>query len=250
MSSIASELACVQRCEGRTDGPFYLIDALWLQDWRRYVSNCTGAERRPGPISNNRLVNVNKTVGHEGTRKFHPRKHLKAGQDYRGVCGEVWRMLQQKYGGGPAITSPFVDLYNIHVEIEDMTMASSAKGCDPCSSTSPSCDMTRSNGISKKVRMSEDVSSDFGGSSTSSSTKSFQSSSMATRLACAVFGKVGFKLSGGAISNDDDMSTPSTSALIDEQSSWQCPNAALRKQANGLPVDDQSSPARKKTIFV
>lgn len=97
-----TRISNLDREAGRTatrDDPLYMIDALWLTQWRKFaVENGP----RPGPISNDRLL----------TETGEPRAGLKKKADYRGLHSKVWAGLHELYGGGPAIVRDEMDIYS------------------------------------------------------------------------------------------------------------------------------------------
>ena len=76
----------------------YIIDQLWFGQWKSFTED-DGPP--PGPISNHRLVPHDTEQAHAGLQAKH----------YRCVHASTWRVLQRKYGGGPAISRAAPDVY-------------------------------------------------------------------------------------------------------------------------------------------
>jgi len=86
---------------------WYLVDAIWLQDWKKYITSDPREDLdspfpSPGPIANHRLID-SKTKA--------PLPNKKKATHYRGLNSQVWSYLQKTYGGGPEIRRTTVDLY-------------------------------------------------------------------------------------------------------------------------------------------
>lgn len=80
---------------------WYLISASWLQSWADFSKSRTMPP--PGPIDNWCLLQPNGK----------PKPKLKCSIHYRGVVKEVWDFFHARYGGGPALLRPTIDLYAI-----------------------------------------------------------------------------------------------------------------------------------------
>mmetsp|Transcript_93927 Transcript_93927/g.242689 ORF Transcript_93927/g.242689 Transcript_93927/m.242689 type:complete len:1098 (-) Transcript_93927:450-3743(-) len=87
---------------------WYLVDALWVNKWKRYVRAEHVTDIRdmcaPGPISNPRLFDKDQP----GV----PRKNLRLRIDYIGVNARVWWLFMHVHGGGPAICREELDVYS------------------------------------------------------------------------------------------------------------------------------------------
>lgn len=79
---------------------WHLIDTHWLTAFLSFRDGLS--KRPPGPISNDRLIG-------DGNG---PRKGLLRGVHYRAVNPRVWQYLLARYGGGPAIPRPHIDIYS------------------------------------------------------------------------------------------------------------------------------------------
>mmetsp|Transcript_19018 Transcript_19018/g.34368 ORF Transcript_19018/g.34368 Transcript_19018/m.34368 type:complete len:250 (-) Transcript_19018:179-928(-) len=108
--ALAEELQFVQQYENRDNtgsGGWYIIDSEWMQRWAKYAKS---GGPKPGLISNGKLLDPSKPG-------YTLRAQLRAGQDYKALCEEVWIFLQQRHGGGPQIYSRFTNVYAGHVDI-------------------------------------------------------------------------------------------------------------------------------------
>mmetsp|Transcript_27829 Transcript_27829/g.64660 ORF Transcript_27829/g.64660 Transcript_27829/m.64660 type:complete len:183 (+) Transcript_27829:115-663(+) len=114
---IAREREFVQEHEEVVSSRYYMIDGEWFKRWAKYVKNMGPS---PGPITNSRLLQA-------GDK---PKPNMRAGKDYRGVCDQVWEFLQSRHGGGPEISSAFIDIYRPDVQVKKVA------DIDGCSSTS------------------------------------------------------------------------------------------------------------------
>jgi ubiquitin carboxyl-terminal hydrolase 20/33 len=99
-----------QASQQTMDGsPFLMISAVWLNQWRAFVSN-NGP--RPGPITNELLFQS------DGQTLL---PDLKRGEHYRALHQIVWQALVDIYSGGPVIQRPTLDIYCQQPPIEQMT---------------------------------------------------------------------------------------------------------------------------------
>merc|ERR1719221_909413 len=93
---------------------WYLVDALWVNTWKRYVRAEHVADIRdmcpPGPITNTRLFSK------EDPRV--PRSGLRLRVDYIGVNARVWWLFMHVHGGGPAICRDELDIYSAEIPPE------------------------------------------------------------------------------------------------------------------------------------
>lgn len=80
---------------------WYLMESRWLLQWQDFRN---GASRvPPGPITNHLLLlNPQSDI---------PRPNLFKGRHYRGVNRHVWKYLYERYGGGPEIVRPLINIY-------------------------------------------------------------------------------------------------------------------------------------------
>eukprot|EP00929_Paragymnodinium_shiwhaense_P033614 TRINITY_DN18429_c0_g1_i1.p1 TRINITY_DN18429_c0_g1~~TRINITY_DN18429_c0_g1_i1.p1 ORF type:complete len:924 (+),score=193.05 TRINITY_DN18429_c0_g1_i1:152-2923(+) len=94
---------------------WYLVDALWVNNWKRYVRAEHVTDIRdmcaPGPITNRRLFNK------EDPTKF--RDKLKMRIDYIGVNARVWSLFMHVHGGGPVICTEELDIYSAPCPVEE-----------------------------------------------------------------------------------------------------------------------------------
>jgi len=114
--SLEAELAFI-RDNDITDVPeWYIIDVDWLKRWKAYAMR---EGLHPGAISNYRLLDV--CAGYRS-----PLPGLQPVRHYRGVGEEVWNFFVERYGGGPAITSPTLNIYaaghHVHLPQEDLPL--------------------------------------------------------------------------------------------------------------------------------
>ena len=82
-------------------GQWFIIESEWLSQWRAFVD---GGER-PSRIDNRSLVEVDE----DGV--YVARAGLKKADDYRAVNHKVWAYFMSRYGGGPTLVRPKVDIY-------------------------------------------------------------------------------------------------------------------------------------------
>jgi len=97
-----------QKKHMKEQSEWYIIDADWLRQWRAY-SKDGSREPRPGPISNNVLLDD------EGV----PKPGLERVTTYRGINKQTWNLFVQLYGGGPEIRRAVLDLYGCHSNVPD-----------------------------------------------------------------------------------------------------------------------------------
>jgi len=108
-----------------------MITGEWLFQWKCFISNKIGssvsAVGKASPELKSKInMSANKEIGvlppgpinnHEF---FQKNGELKAGltlnKDYRGVNFQVWRLLQQIYGGGPHVVRDNLEIYSEDVE--------------------------------------------------------------------------------------------------------------------------------------
>lgn len=92
---------------------WYLVDALWVNKWKRYVKTEHVTDIRdmsaPGFVSNDRLFDKNGVL----------RTNLRIRTDYIGVNGRVWWLFQHVHGGGPPICREELDVYSESHRLED-----------------------------------------------------------------------------------------------------------------------------------
>jgi len=95
---------------------WYLVDALWVNKWKRYVKTEHVTDIRdmcaPGPVSNERLFDKNGAI----------KDKLKIRIDYIGVNGRVWWLFQHVHGGGPAICREDLDIFSASHRLETELM--------------------------------------------------------------------------------------------------------------------------------
>mmetsp|Transcript_27225 Transcript_27225/g.62779 ORF Transcript_27225/g.62779 Transcript_27225/m.62779 type:complete len:226 (+) Transcript_27225:76-753(+) len=94
------ELAFLRLHEISASSRWHLIDGSWLRKWRHYALR---RGQRPGPISNENLLQADGITAKRGLRER---------DDYRGVSQEVWDYFVAQHGGGPCIVSPQLDVYH------------------------------------------------------------------------------------------------------------------------------------------
>jgi CRP-like cAMP-binding protein len=82
-------------------GQWFIIESGWLSHWRSFV----GGGERPGRIDNRCLVEEDE----DGV--YVARGGLKKADDYRAVNHKVWAFFMERYGGGPTLVRPKVDIY-------------------------------------------------------------------------------------------------------------------------------------------
>ncbi|CAE8701241.1 unnamed protein product, partial [Polarella glacialis] len=86
---------------------WYLVDALWVNNWKRYVKGEVACDVRdicsPGPITNDRLF--------EKDTPSKIRSRLRLRLDYIGVNARVWWLFMHLHGGGPAIIRDDLEIY-------------------------------------------------------------------------------------------------------------------------------------------
>ena len=103
---LEAELDFVKKHQKAVPGEeWYFISAEWMEAWRKHVITVDVRKRppSPGPITNWHLLDSD---GHYQR----PKENLVKGRDYHCVTKAVWNLLQQKYRGGPAITSKTTSL--------------------------------------------------------------------------------------------------------------------------------------------
>jgi len=91
------------------DGRYwYLVDALWVNKWKRYVRAEHANDIReicaPGPITNQKLFDKD--------NPSKPRNNLRLRIDYIGVNARVWWLFMHVHGGGPALCREELDIYS------------------------------------------------------------------------------------------------------------------------------------------
>jgi ubiquitin carboxyl-terminal hydrolase 20/33 len=93
---------------------WYLVDALWVNKWKRYVRAEHVTDIRdmcaPGSITNDRLFDKDNS---EKTRN-----NLRLRLDYIGVNARVWWLFMHVHGGGPALVREELDIYSTELEPE------------------------------------------------------------------------------------------------------------------------------------
>lgn len=86
---------------------WYLIDATWVENWKRYVRADHVTDIRdmcaPGPITNHRLLKKDSPE---------PRPNLRLRSDYIGVNARVWWLFLHMHGGGPPLIREELDMYS------------------------------------------------------------------------------------------------------------------------------------------
>ena len=82
-------------------GQWFIIESAWLSQWRDFVNG----EERPGRIDNRKLVEA------DADGVYVARENLKKADDYRAVNHKVWAYFMSRYGGGPTLVRPTVDIY-------------------------------------------------------------------------------------------------------------------------------------------
>lgn len=112
-----AELELVSKYDTKDTGEgmfWYLVDALWVNKWKRYVRAEDANEifdvSSPGAITNARLFD-----------KENPgqvRAKLKLRVDYIGVNARVWWLFMHVHGGGPSICREELDMYSADVTPE------------------------------------------------------------------------------------------------------------------------------------
>mmetsp|Transcript_19847 Transcript_19847/g.35931 ORF Transcript_19847/g.35931 Transcript_19847/m.35931 type:complete len:263 (-) Transcript_19847:32-820(-) len=105
--TVAAELEFVRMNDVLDVTEWYLIDSEWLKRWRDYALRGGSC---PGPITNERLLDPRR-------QRLVPKSNLRPAHDYRGVGEEVWNFFLERYGGGPAITSPVLEIYAVGARI-------------------------------------------------------------------------------------------------------------------------------------
>lgn len=84
---------------------WYLIDATWVNKWRRYMSDDHVADIAeafvPGPVRNDRLFENGKV-----------RSNLRLKLNFLGINARVWWVFMHVHGGGPVICRKELDIYS------------------------------------------------------------------------------------------------------------------------------------------
>lgn len=98
---------------------WFIVDVRWLEAWKAFVKF---DKDFPGPIDNHRLVDRN---------TGQPKPGFVIKEHYRGVNSAVWSYWHKRYGGGPAIQRPKLDLYDVPPEELDKTVTVSRPAARP-----------------------------------------------------------------------------------------------------------------------
>ena len=80
------------------DEMYYFICAKWIKAWSKWSGKDSHTDA-PGTIDNSTLL-----------AGGGPNPQLKAGKHFKGINGRAWHALISIYGGGPAITSPDLNM--------------------------------------------------------------------------------------------------------------------------------------------
>jgi DUSP domain len=78
---------------------WFIIDNTWLGLWKRFIA---GDNKRPGPITNDRLLKQ------DGT----PKPGLEPSRDYRALSEPLWNAFYEAYSGGPVIARNNGSIYS------------------------------------------------------------------------------------------------------------------------------------------
>jgi len=92
-------------------GPWFMLSATWLQQWKAFVSNKISKQVNdrvgvlpPRPIENSCLLTGSQTT-----------KGLELNKHYVAVSKDVWTIFHRTYGGGPIIVRETEDIYSADV---------------------------------------------------------------------------------------------------------------------------------------
>lgn len=95
---------------------WYLVDALWVNKWKRYVRAEHVTDIRdmsaPGPITNERLFTGRCEEKQQDSNPGAVKQNLRLRIDYIGVNARVWWLFMHVHGGGPPICREELDIYS------------------------------------------------------------------------------------------------------------------------------------------
>ena len=104
----SNEFKYLIQINNRKNKSFYAIDLDWFNSWKNFVQK--NKEIPPGPITNNNLINLNKSNG-----KYEVKNKMIKNKDFIIVEDDVWDFFFLNFNGGPCIE--LID--DKHVKIED-----------------------------------------------------------------------------------------------------------------------------------
>lgn len=133
-----AELDLVTKYDTKDTGEgkhWYLVDAVWVNDWKRYVRAEPVSDIRdmcaPGPVTNQRLL--------DKEHKTLPRPNLRLRVDYIGVNAKVWWLFMHVHGGGPPIIREELDMYSASAQAETELVPEELQGGSSGSHDPSSC---------------------------------------------------------------------------------------------------------------
>eukprot|EP00927_Polykrikos_kofoidii_P022939 TRINITY_DN21274_c0_g1_i2.p1 TRINITY_DN21274_c0_g1~~TRINITY_DN21274_c0_g1_i2.p1 ORF type:complete len:441 (+),score=64.96 TRINITY_DN21274_c0_g1_i2:28-1323(+) len=118
---------------------WFLVDVVWLNDWKRFVMQ-GGAP--PGPLRPDVLMD---------RRTGRPRPGMEPILDYRGVNADVWSYWLDRYGGGPPLRRRKVDLYARPVEDSVSPMVAAPPVSHAAVAAAPPVSERRASGVSTRA---------------------------------------------------------------------------------------------------